>query len=259
MLLRRLLFRSGFTLVEIIVAASVFTLFFLGAFNLYRMGSNMFLRGSWKLQKQKEAERFLAILRERLEMASSPSVVSAGSVNDLPVHIYALASGTEVLEPVGDVRLLLFAICKPNVEPTATRGMIMPHVLTMRRNPDNKLSTLILEGNSQIDFPGINGEFLNELNAGVGIGDFTGQPQDFGLGNAEGFRAVLGEVHSVRMFVGAASGTIDVDANTAGQTLGIEVNMQNPNPQHEDTRVSQSIFARINDAAPIITRPADDL
>lgn len=248
----------GFTLIEIMVAASVFSLFFLGVFSLYRMGSNMFLQGSWKLQKQKDAERFLAVLRERLEMASSPSVVTEGAVNELPVHIYTLASGSEVIAPTDDTRVLLFAVCKPNVQVTATRGMIMPHVLTLKRSAGGANSILLLEGKSQIDFPGVNGDFINELNAGMVTGDFTGVPADFGLGASTGFHAALSEVRSVRIFLGAASGTFAAAApDSSGQTLGIEVTMQNP--KSEETTVTQSIFARINDAAPIRTRDADDL
>jgi prepilin-type N-terminal cleavage/methylation domain-containing protein len=258
MLQRRPLTCRGFTLVEIIVAASVFSLFFLGAFNLYRMGSNMFMRGSWKLHKQKEAERFLAVLRERLEMASSPAVVSATAVSEQLVHIYTLASGTEISEPAGDTRVMLFAVCKPNVQPTGSSGMIMPHVLTMRRDAGSKLSTLILEGKSQIDFPGVNNDFINELNMGAGLGDFTGQPQNFGLGANTGFHTILSEVHSVRVFVGAASGTVAAaTVGNTGHTLGIEVTMRNP--KHEETMVTQSVFARINDASPIRTRLPDDL
>jgi prepilin-type N-terminal cleavage/methylation domain-containing protein len=258
MLPRRSLTHKGFTLVEIIVAASVFSLFFLGAFNLYRIGSNMFLQGSWKLQKQKEAERFLAILRERLEMASSPSVVSQTVVNEQTVHIYTLASGTEVTEPVGETRVLLFTICKPNVQPAGISGMIMPHVLTLRRNAGSKLSTLVLDGSSQIDFPGVNDDFINELNNSVGIGDFSGTPNEFGLGAATGFVTNLTEVHSLKIFAGAASGTVNADAiGMSGQTIGIEVTMRNP--RHEDTTVTQSVFARINDASPIKTRLPDDL
>ena len=258
MLLRSRQNIRGFTLVEILVAASVFTLFFLGVFNLYQMGSNMFMRGTWKLHKQKEAERFLAILRERLEMASSPSVISNSAVAEQPVHIYTLASGTEVVEPTASTRLLLFAICKPNLQATNTPGMIMPHVLTLRRNAGSELSTLILEGKSQIDFPGINGDFINDLNSGMGIGDFTGQPHEFGLGVSSGYRVVLNEVHSVRVYIGAASGTIAAaSTGSTGQALGIEVTMRNP--KHQETMVTQSIFARINDASPIKTRAPDEL
>ncbi|PKL43206.1 MAG: hypothetical protein CVV41_10835 [Candidatus Riflebacteria bacterium HGW-Riflebacteria-1] len=248
----------GFTLIEIMVAASVFSLFFLGVFNLYRMGSNMFLQGSWKLQKQKDAERFLAVLRERLEMASSPSVVTAGAVTEFPVRIYTLASGSEVIGPAADARVLLFAICKPNVQVTNTRGMIMPHVLTLKRSAGNAHSVLVLEGKSQIDFPGVNGDFINELNAGMVTGDFAAVPSDFGLGAATGFYTALSEVRSVRVFMGAASGTFDAAApDSAGQTLGIEVTMQNP--RSEETTVTQSIFARINDTAQIRTRNANEL
>lgn len=255
---RRSLKSKGFTLVEILVAASVFSLFFLGAFNLYRMGSNMFLLGTWKLQKQKDAERFLAILRERLEMASSPSVVSAAAVNEQSVHIYTLASGTEVVKPNNDTRIILFAVCKPNVQSANISGMVMPHVLTLKKSDGSKLSTLTLVGKSQIDFPGINGDFIAELNSGIGIGDFAGEPQDFGLGAATGFNAALSEVLSVRVYIGAASGTVDAGvSNTAGLTLGIEVTMQKPHS--EDTLVTQSVFARINDSAPIMTRALNAL
>jgi len=255
MLHRRLVIAKGFTLVEIVVAASVFSLFFLGVFNLYDMGTNVFLRGSWKMQKQKEAERFLALLRERLEMASSPSVVSAEGnlLDDQFVHIYTLASGTEVTETADETRLLLFAVCKPNIEPTGTRGLIMPHILSMQKDKDGFFK-LVLRGTTEIDFPGgINNDFLDELNQGMGKGDFTAAPEEFGLVDRS---FSLGNVHTVRVYVGAASGSFNL-GDISGQTFGIEVTMRRP--KSEDTSVTQTIFARINDSAPIRTRPANEL
>ena len=250
----------GFTLVEILVAASVFSLFFMGVFNLYRMGTNMFVTGSWKLHKQKEAERFLSQLRERLEQAAPASVVTDAEVAESTIHIYTLANNTSVTEPAADTRLILFSVCKPaiNNATTNTEGLLMPHILKMRKSTTNELSTLTLEGNTTIDFPGINGDFLNELNAGQALGNQDANPEDYGLGSENSFFTKLTEVTSVTIFWGAASGTIDASSdNPSGQTLGIGVTMRNP--KHPQTELTQTIYARINDAAPLMTRSIDDL
>ncbi|MFA6750151.1 MAG: prepilin-type N-terminal cleavage/methylation domain-containing protein, partial [Candidatus Riflebacteria bacterium] len=62
--------QNGFTLVEVIVAAAIFSIFITSVFAFYRMGSRMFTSGSWKQQKQKDSEMFLNLIRERASRAS---------------------------------------------------------------------------------------------------------------------------------------------------------------------------------------------
>ncbi len=65
--------RKAFTVVEVLIAATIFSMFLIGVFSLFNMGSRMYITGSWKYNKQKEGERFLQVLKERIEQASVPA------------------------------------------------------------------------------------------------------------------------------------------------------------------------------------------
>ena len=65
--------KRAFTVVEVLIAAAIFSVFLIGVFSLFNMGSRMYISGSWKFTKQKEGERFLQVLKERIEQASIPS------------------------------------------------------------------------------------------------------------------------------------------------------------------------------------------
>ncbi len=67
--------KRAFTVAEVLIAALVFSIMAVGVFGLFRMGSNMYLSGSWKFNKQKEAERFLNNVKERMEQASNPAKI----------------------------------------------------------------------------------------------------------------------------------------------------------------------------------------
>lgn len=251
---------SGFTLVEIIVAAAVLSVFFIGLFSLYRMGSTMFITGSWKLNKQKEAERFLAVLRERLEQATPASVISSDEVINQRISIYALPNGTGV-DASSLRRLILFPLCKPNMVINDQPGLIMAHTLTLRPRADSPLGDLVLYGTGRPGEDLINGEnadFIAEINAAATSGDFTGQPSQFGLGGNRMFQTVLEEVASATIIWEVASGTVGADTgDVSGQTLGIEIVMQNA--KHPETIVTQRVRARIDDGTPIKIRSLNEL
>ncbi|MBQ2592158.1 MAG: prepilin-type N-terminal cleavage/methylation domain-containing protein, partial [Candidatus Riflebacteria bacterium] len=63
--------KKGFTVAEVLVASAIFMVFSGALFSIYRMGSRMFVSGAWKYNRQKEAERFFEILKERVEQASN--------------------------------------------------------------------------------------------------------------------------------------------------------------------------------------------
>ena len=67
--------RKAFTLMELLIAAAIFTILALGVFSLFSMGSRMYICGSWKYNKQKEGERFLQTLKERIEQTSKPAYI----------------------------------------------------------------------------------------------------------------------------------------------------------------------------------------
>ena len=46
--------KQGFTVAEVVVAAAIFVVFSGAVFSLYRMGSRMYVSGSWKFMRQKQ-------------------------------------------------------------------------------------------------------------------------------------------------------------------------------------------------------------
>ncbi|PKL47885.1 MAG: hypothetical protein CVV42_11345 [Candidatus Riflebacteria bacterium HGW-Riflebacteria-2] len=86
---------NGFTLIEIIVASSILSLFMVGVFQLYRSGSQSFLLGSWKTRAQKESQLFLEELRTILEVSGNALVFRDNVIDpplQLPVHLHSGAN-----------------------------------------------------------------------------------------------------------------------------------------------------------------------
>lgn len=77
---------AGFTLVEILVAAGILSVFMASVFQLYRSGSQSFMLGSWKTRAQKDAQVFLEELRTVLEISSN-ALVFRDTAIDIPLRL----------------------------------------------------------------------------------------------------------------------------------------------------------------------------
>ncbi|NLM17544.1 MAG: prepilin-type N-terminal cleavage/methylation domain-containing protein [Candidatus Riflebacteria bacterium] len=71
MYIRQIHNRKAYTLIEVMISATIISLFFLGIFSLYRLGSRAFASGSWRHSTQKKAERFFANLRTRADQVAA--------------------------------------------------------------------------------------------------------------------------------------------------------------------------------------------
>ncbi|GAB4278176.1 MAG: hypothetical protein Kow0029_21370 [Candidatus Rifleibacteriota bacterium] len=83
---------QAFTLVEILIAAGVLSIFMTGVFAIYRSGSKGFVAGSWRAEEQKKAQLFLSALSRDLSMANSGLVRieadgTKNSVQATPVYV----------------------------------------------------------------------------------------------------------------------------------------------------------------------------
>ena len=248
---------KGFTLIEIVVAAAVFSLFSIGVFSFYRMGSNMFVKGSWKLEKQKEAERFLTIVKDRIEQASNAATVDAKQVKTVETRFATLASGTVInlsSSITSLTRLMMFCICKPDISKLYPnkKGLILYNSLAIVPNA-KKLYTLYF--GSRTTKAAISGIDLFNTSLTIGpqtalTGDFTATPKFYSLGN-DPFLIKLTDVSSVRMTWGVASNTkmtTSQAANVSGteipKIVGLEVKMQNP--KYPSTNITQRFRAKID-------------
>lgn len=254
---------SAFTLVEILIAAGVLSIFLTGVFAFYRMGSRMFVAGSWRLQKQKEAERFLNLLKERIEQASNATGINPSADPQLVVvnaPFVTVRNNTYVANPVADTRLMLFSVCKPDMTRFGTApgvpgqgpGLILYHCLLAR--PDEKnLYTLFLHASKTtsafngIDFFNSSAVFAPDKSKfSPPLGDFSADPKAFSLMSAPFLTSLTDVV--------AASFTVEIASGTDGlmeteKVVGISVKMQHP--RYVDTTVSQTMKAKIDFSVPL--------
>ena len=150
--------RKAFTLVEVIIASLIFVGFLGGVFSLYNMGSRMYLSGSWKYNKQKEGERFLETLKERVEQSASPSKITRNSglynIETYDKTGFFLTKNNTVIELKnlsGKKFLAEFIIAKPDKTlATSSAGLILYSSLYCEPQP-NGLATMCLYTDTKTD------------------------------------------------------------------------------------------------------------
>ncbi|PKL43666.1 MAG: hypothetical protein CVV41_07790 [Candidatus Riflebacteria bacterium HGW-Riflebacteria-1] len=122
--------RKGYTLVEILVAASILSAFMLSIFLLFRQLTTSYRVGEWKASRQKEVQLLMAMLKEDLEKANSAFVIKVSgeaerispeiniSINSLAFN--PLEGGDKKLESnTTNQPVAYFAIIKSAVEASA--------------------------------------------------------------------------------------------------------------------------------------------
>lgn len=276
---RRLLKRlTGFTLIEIIVASAVFSLFVTGVFSFYRMGSRMFVSGSWRLQKQKEVELFLTILKERMEQASNATIIdpsnvvytdqsglSQKGVFTAKCNFLTLKNDSEIKNIDSFKRLMLFSVCKPDktlLQPGNNdyRGLILYHALVavpdhapVGTDPEKNLYTLYFHASvdrashNGIDYFNTTKSFEPITNVATFTNNFTNTPSFFSYGTAPKTYK-LSEVAISNITWSIASGT---DSSNSEKVLGIKIKMVNE--KNPETTVQHSMQAKIDLSIPLIS------
>ncbi|KAF1081794.1 MAG: hypothetical protein GQF41_1434 [Candidatus Rifleibacterium amylolyticum] len=96
--------RNGFTVVEIMIAAGILSMFMVGVFQLYRSGTQSFLLGSWKTRAQKDAQMFLEELRTVFETSGNALIFRDNVIDPpvlLPIHLHSGANNAAL--PIAEV------------------------------------------------------------------------------------------------------------------------------------------------------------
>ena len=238
-------FKKGFTVAEVLVAAAIFMVFSGALFSLYRMGSRMFVSGSWKFNRQKEAERFFEVLKERVEQASNVVKIEPSSDPQILTHptkfktkigtLYNLDPGQTAAS--SNQQLAEFAVCKPyqKIGSIEKMGLILYHSLTLVPG-DSGLYDLCLH----VENSGDNAEFftmscVGDLKSGLSREKFRGDPSTFGLAPVPGsFK--LRNVCSVT--ISYALGAEEAAANETFSAIRpslYEIKVKMRNPKHEQT------------------------
>lgn len=239
--------QNGFTLIEVIVAAAIFTVFITSVFAFYRMGTKMFTSGSWRQQKQKDGEVFLNILRERVRRASFPVVIKNDGTFVETATNFGYASGTFKVANIpsgkNGKRLLCFPVTKSSIKGSA--GVIMYHILRAVKT-DDKAKDFTLEFLSTTD-----------LNTGYGVAFFTGSPftffaspPTFSLFAGDPTEYNLGPKTSLKTLENVTSVTLSMTQGVDGMQL--HVTLEATHPKYPETKVTQRAFAKLDDGLSIV-------
>ncbi|MBI3038258.1 prepilin-type N-terminal cleavage/methylation domain-containing protein [bacterium] len=248
---------KGYTLVELLIAFGVFSLFFGGLFSLYRMSMKMFVPVLWKKKKKKEAQLFLSILKERLEQASRPSRVTAtnpftdqgnASVWAFPANpnnagTIATSGPFTLAGNVGN-EILSFSICKPDLTSVGgNQGLWYGQTLSIYNCGTNP-PTYGLQITGTTNTAG----FSNPptFPGGWSGGGTLAQYQ---LGSFQTLK--LSEVTSVTVRWDLASGTTGLEAGGGGKVWSVTVKMQHPSGLFQKNELTQNVQAKIDSDVPI--------
>ena len=265
--------RKAFTVAEVVVAAAVFMIFSGALFTVYRMGSRMFVSGSWKFNRQKEAERFFEILKERIEQTSNIVTIVPGENVDPKgdgTVFYIRSTPVELGKgglPAAKIFLAEFAVCKPCIKiPGKTQeGLILCHSLLLVPNNVSKLYDLHLfvsggDTIRQTDFFNASKSCIGKIQTkNTQLSDFkydNATAQKYGL-NPVKHSYILKDVFAVNLSyvqgVDESNGSSGTGAGTGGgvdktdaikpKLVGIQVKMRNP--KHENTVLVMECKARI--------------
>lgn len=240
--------KRAFTLVELLVAVAVFLAFIGGVFLIYTSGNRVFHGGSWRLQKQKDAESFFNVLRERLEATSYPVVISEGAATaqEYPANVRLASNTFQVGDLGGAPRLLMsFPVCKPFIAGTNSNGLALCHVLFLEpSSEDPSLMTLSLRASTQVaDLGGIQGNdpFFPDMGF---ASSFAGDPRNFGYGS-DNKLFTIDEVSSIRVSPSAVIANSSQNTPDSTETPMVDMEIVFRQPKHPRTSVRIELGVRM--------------
>lgn len=120
--------RRGFTLVEVMIATTLFALLMVGVIGIFRSGSQSFNAGTWRLATQKRAQLFLARWKEVIEKANNAEVLPAAGDPPPPVSqpIFIKNNWLNQGYPASDTEIMVFSISHPFIEANPDINITQP-------------------------------------------------------------------------------------------------------------------------------------
>ncbi|NCB38186.1 MAG: hypothetical protein EOM80_05390 [Erysipelotrichia bacterium] len=235
---RYLPLKNGITMVELIIATAVFSLFMISVFGVYSSSQSGFESGSWRLQRQKQAQIFLLRLKESLEKAN---------------HAYAVAANG-VTTRVGNARpIFINSTWRDQIAPVDNRGIMYFSITTPFVPALSEFGQTEKTGN----WKGVGLECLNNTLRCYATGDWDKMPSftpvevgspnlaQFTFGNMTGdFSISLEDVVAFGVFVSAATQTADLGRPEVFITC--ELRIEKPRAKTK-IEVVERITARVND------------
>jgi len=232
--------RRGVTMVEILVATTVFSLFMAAAFGIFRSSQEGFESGHWRIQRQKEAQLFLLRLKEVMEKAN---------------HAYEVMPDGQTVRAGGIRPVYINGTWFNRVASSSNNGVMYFSISTPYKSAVPELgqpvSTGIWKGvglecrggKMRCYMTGVWNNFPTSVPGDVGSADLS----KFVFGNTTGdFSISLSDVSAIGVFVQQASETVDLGRPEAFVT--VEVTMTKPKSRTR-VQISERMTAKMQDRA----------
>lgn len=228
---------NGVTLVEILVATGVFSLFMIGILTLFSQSRAGFDSGTWRLQRQKDAQRFLLRFKELLERSNHAyEVVAGGQTNRVRTQpIIINAEWYNQRAAVASHGIMYFSIISTAIAPEPSLG---------QAGRSGRWKGVGLDYNGDRLHLYLTGDWNKmpaHTPAAIGSPDLT----KFHTGvDAEDFGTFLDEVEEIGIFFRQASETTDIGRPITIVT--VELVLKRSRGRHE-SRISEHMTASLND------------
>ncbi len=202
--------KSGFTVLEILIGATVLAIFLGGVYQVYRGVTRSFRQSNWSLTMQTHARNGLTFLREEMQRASYKTTINIGSVIVEDDKTMKVREG----QTTSDKVLAEWYIGIPIRTDIPNSGACFK---------------------SSVEFSG--GKLIYKKALDPGSPPNTlGEPLYTG-------KVLMENVHSIDLSVSA----FDVDAATASQLVTIAVELRHPEKtQFPNTKVIESTAAKVD-------------
>jgi len=229
--------RKAFTLVEILVATGVLSLFMISVFSVYEYSRAGFETGAWRLQSQKNAQTFLMRLKDLLERSNHAYAVAPNGdtqrVADRPTVLNE--AWYNKVAAVTNNGILYFSITSPYVPEQADLGQAERKGAWKGVGLDCKDNTL------KLYMTGIWNEMPAHTPVDVGSPDLN----RFEFGHTEGdFSISLNDVAEIGVFAAKATQTTDIGRPAI--FLSVELVLENPRSRQK-ARVIERMTASMVD------------
>ena len=230
--------KKGFTLVEMSIAMGLLSLLIISAFSLFSDSNRAFNSGTWKLSRQKDAQRFLLFFKEHIEKAS---------------HAYVLkADGSK--EIIRNIDISIASNYYNKLASSTDTGIVFASSCTPVRESNKDLG---IEEKVQGIWKGYSLECFKRKLAFVQTGDINKMPpstpasslapnnSDIKLGDTNGDTLmVLEDVDSIGVFVKESEDSINLKRPEVLLTLQIVMTMPNSKTK---ISITEQITAKIHD------------
>ncbi|HAE37047.1 MAG TPA: hypothetical protein DCG57_00220 [Candidatus Riflebacteria bacterium] len=229
--------RRAITLVEILIATSVFSLFMVSVFGVFEYTRSGFETGSWRVQRQKNAQTFLLRLKDLLERSNHPYQVAPNGatvrVSTSPVVVND--AWFNKVAPTTNNGIMYFSITSPYVPRQDELGQPERPGVWKGVGLDCKNKTL------KLYLTGVWDQMPPHTPAEIG----SPNPARFEFGKTDGdFIMSLPDVAAAGVFVSAATQTTDIKRPTV--FLTVELLLEHPKSRQK-VQITETMTASIVD------------